>query len=665
MTPRQSEVLRLLERGRSTIRSRRSFTSAPRPCATTSVTSRAQRTLPPRSGCRRARIRRDGLVPKFARKELRLRDVFARPSVTGERDRPKLGRRLDGAGERPWCGALARSAAALEAVARPAVMVAGLVVVFAWVLPQFIDYEEVWGRTSSSTRGSSSCSSCAGASPDRGVDVRAFLPGFGLLARKRGVPLLEHGRAATAAAERERRPVRLLPQGATRPTLRRWRLSARSSSRRSAGSSCRSSRCWCCWSPAKRTARSACGPPLARDHHRGVRSRVFLPPPRIGRRAGSERRRSDLSRGSLSSGGANRSTTARSGRARPHAALVVLREGWELGSSASPQPLPHLRDLLASLRFVGVSTAQLSAPDAFAAFAIAFWAGAVIPVTGSGLGVVDAVLMTMLVESSTASDEHSSPPRSSGASSTRCSSCHSAQLPSPAFAARGPRPDRRREGVCDPHAGTRDTRQRGTSLPPPLAWQGRSAPTASRSARVRSEDSDHLLRGAETPSARNDRCCANNNAPRRCSHGSRRSDGAHACVRRTTSCCPPRSARRARPFPWNTSVAAPNHRPSTARNRVSERHRHGRQRREHNSWLTAPIAPFVVSTITLEPPPALPLLLVASSALWPFTFTVIPPGRFLAAAARRVAAPLVALSALGLPGSTFMNSTGNDCGALT
>ena len=47
--------------------------------------------------------------------------------------------------------------------------------------------------------------------------------------------------------------------------------------------------------------------------------------------------------------------------------------------------------LLAALRFVGVSGAEFSAADAFAAFAIAFWAGAVFPITGSGLGVVDAV----------------------------------------------------------------------------------------------------------------------------------------------------------------------------------------------------------------------------------------------------------------------------------
>jgi uncharacterized membrane protein YbhN (UPF0104 family) len=61
--------------------------------------------------------------------------------------------------------------------------------------------------------------------------------------------------------------------------------------------------------------------------------------------------------------------------------------------------------LLASLRFVGVSSAELSAPDAFAAFAIAFWAGAVLPITGSGLGVVDAVLIAMLIELGSASDD--------------------------------------------------------------------------------------------------------------------------------------------------------------------------------------------------------------------------------------------------------------------
>ncbi len=86
--------------------------------------------------------------------------------------------------------------------------------------------------------------------------------------------------------------------------------------------------------------------------------------------------------------------------------LAVLREGWALGSIgvAANLFLTYLI-LLASLRFVGVSSAELSAADAFAAFAIAFWAGAVLPITGSGLGVVDAVLIAMLIELSSADDD--------------------------------------------------------------------------------------------------------------------------------------------------------------------------------------------------------------------------------------------------------------------
>ena len=87
-------------------------------------------------------------------------------------------------------------------------------------------------------------------------------------------------------------------------------------------------------------------------------------------------------------------------------ALAVLREGWALGSIgvAANLMLTYLI-LLAALRFVGVSGAELSAADAFAAFAIAFWAGAVFPITGSGLGVVDAVLIAMLIELGGASDD--------------------------------------------------------------------------------------------------------------------------------------------------------------------------------------------------------------------------------------------------------------------
>jgi uncharacterized membrane protein YbhN (UPF0104 family) len=87
-------------------------------------------------------------------------------------------------------------------------------------------------------------------------------------------------------------------------------------------------------------------------------------------------------------------------------ALAVLREGWALGSIgvAANLFLTYLI-LLAALRFVGVSAPELSAAEAFAAFAVAFWAGAVFPITGSGLGVVDAVLIAMLIELSETSDD--------------------------------------------------------------------------------------------------------------------------------------------------------------------------------------------------------------------------------------------------------------------
>jgi uncharacterized membrane protein YbhN (UPF0104 family) len=83
-----------------------------------------------------------------------------------------------------------------------------------------------------------------------------------------------------------------------------------------------------------------------------------------------------------------------------------VREGWVLGTIgvAANLAVTYLI-LLAALRFVGASGPELSAADAFAAFAIAFWAGAVLPITGSGLGVVDAVLIAALVELSSASDD--------------------------------------------------------------------------------------------------------------------------------------------------------------------------------------------------------------------------------------------------------------------
>jgi putative heme transporter len=86
--------------------------------------------------------------------------------------------------------------------------------------------------------------------------------------------------------------------------------------------------------------------------------------------------------------------------------LTAVREGWALGTiGVAANLLITYLILLAALRFVGVSGSELPAADAFAAFAIAFWAGAVFPITGSGLGVVDAVLIGALIELSSASDD--------------------------------------------------------------------------------------------------------------------------------------------------------------------------------------------------------------------------------------------------------------------
>jgi uncharacterized membrane protein YbhN (UPF0104 family) len=52
--------------------------------------------------------------------------------------------------------------------------------------------------------------------------------------------------------------------------------------------------------------------------------------------------------------------------------------------------------MLASLRFVGLSSSDISGVEIFAAFAASFFAGAVFPVTGSGLGTVDVVLISAL-----------------------------------------------------------------------------------------------------------------------------------------------------------------------------------------------------------------------------------------------------------------------------
>ncbi|MDH3752725.1 MAG: lysylphosphatidylglycerol synthase domain-containing protein [Acidimicrobiia bacterium] len=85
-------------------------------------------------------------------------------------------------------------------------------------------------------------------------------------------------------------------------------------------------------------------------------------------------------------------------------AFVVVRRRWAIGSIAVTLNLAlTYLILVASLRFVGIEQSQLGLAAIFAAFAVAFFAGVVIPLTGSGLGVVDVVMISTLSASTTGS----------------------------------------------------------------------------------------------------------------------------------------------------------------------------------------------------------------------------------------------------------------------
>jgi uncharacterized membrane protein YbhN (UPF0104 family) len=78
-------------------------------------------------------------------------------------------------------------------------------------------------------------------------------------------------------------------------------------------------------------------------------------------------------------------------------AYAVVRERWLYGSVSVALNLGiTFLILVASLRFVGVEQSDLGLAPIFAAFAVSFFAGVVIPLTGSGLGVVDVVMISAL-----------------------------------------------------------------------------------------------------------------------------------------------------------------------------------------------------------------------------------------------------------------------------
>lgn len=85
-------------------------------------------------------------------------------------------------------------------------------------------------------------------------------------------------------------------------------------------------------------------------------------------------------------------------------AFAIVRERWLIGSLAAALNLflTYLI-LVASLRAVGIEASELGLAVTFACFAVAFFAGVVIPITGSGLGIVDVVMVSALSASTTGS----------------------------------------------------------------------------------------------------------------------------------------------------------------------------------------------------------------------------------------------------------------------
>jgi uncharacterized protein (TIRG00374 family) len=77
--------------------------------------------------------------------------------------------------------------------------------------------------------------------------------------------------------------------------------------------------------------------------------------------------------------------------------FALVRRRWRPGTVAVATNLfVSYLILLASVRFVGLSNGEISWVLIFAVFAVSFFAGVVFPITGSGLGTVDAVMISTL-----------------------------------------------------------------------------------------------------------------------------------------------------------------------------------------------------------------------------------------------------------------------------
>jgi uncharacterized membrane protein YbhN (UPF0104 family) len=292
---------------------------------------------------------------------------------------------------------------------RPVLVIAALAVVFGWLLPQFIDYEQVWEAVKQLDAWEVVLLLGLGLArvPTEAVMYRAFLPGLSLwrgseaylssnfagqLLPPPSASVVQYGYFRGGGYEQHAAGLAALGSFLF-PMIGRLLLPLIALV------------LLLITGEANGSIALAAGISLAITVIAGIAGYAFLRNERSARWLGANTQRPlswilrKLKRDPLEDGAAKAAEL----RAK---ALAILREGWALGSiGVAANLLLTYLILLAALRFVGVSNTELSTPDAFAAFAVAFWAGAVFPITGSGLGIVDAVLIAMLIELGSASDD--------------------------------------------------------------------------------------------------------------------------------------------------------------------------------------------------------------------------------------------------------------------
>jgi putative heme transporter len=296
----------------------------------------------------------------------------------------------------------------VKRLVRPALVIAALAVVFGWLLPRFIDYQQVWAALTELDAWEVAVllGLALARIPTEALMYRAFLPGLGLwrgteaylssnLAGQLLPPpapsLVQYGYFRGGGYAPDAAGLAALGSFLF-PTLGRFLLPFIALV------------LLLITGEVNGSILLVGGMSLAVTAGAGIAGYYFLREERSARRLGAKLQRPlswilvKFKRDPIEDG-AGRAAQLRTNT------LTVLREGWVLGSIgvAANLFLTYLI-LLAALRFVGASASELSAADALAAFAIAFWAGAVFPITGSGLGVVDAVLIAALIELSSVSD---------------------------------------------------------------------------------------------------------------------------------------------------------------------------------------------------------------------------------------------------------------------